>query len=121
MRGELEEFVEQLRTNDPLLLRGADAGGAAVDLDRAGLLERLAVKAQDLQLLLDHALHEKRLAVPAPDHTLSPMTDFGLGGERELRPIDAKNCDQSEVVEGLVRLRPLRAVLDGHRRVGPVG
>src|SRR6266542_6439506 len=92
------------RTGNPaargcLRSQGPDPGRAGLELDRASLLERLAVEVEDLKLVLDHALQEQHLAVLAPSRALAPVTDLGFGDRRELGPVDREDLEQSVVVE----------------------
>src|SRR5262245_20330086 len=70
-----------------LRLRRADAGRTPLGLDRAHLLQRAASetrKADHVDLLLDHALHQQRLAVGGPSDALAPAADGQLGGLGQL-------------------------------------
>src|SRR5262245_55461504 len=100
---------------------GADAGGAAVDLDTAGDPELFTVEAQYIDGLGQHPLRQERLAVLAPCHALGPTPDLGLRGEGELGAVDAIDHEEAALVVGLVGLWPLRPVLDGDGHVRAVG
>src|SRR5712691_5409673 len=64
--------------------RGADPCRAAAHLERSGGFKLLAVEAQDLDLLLDHALDQEGLAVLAPGRALAPMADLAFGDLAQL-------------------------------------
>src|SRR5262249_41594451 len=100
---------------------GADAGGAAVDLDTAGDPELFAVEAQYIDGLGQHTLRQERLAGLAPSDALGPTADLGLRGEGELGAVDAIDHEEAALVVGLVGLWPLRPVLDGDGHVRAVG
>src|SRR5262249_22570311 len=55
-----------------------DASRTGTDLDRSGGLELFAVEAEYHDLLLDHALDQKRAVALAPSKTLTPVTDLGF-------------------------------------------
>src|SRR5215208_6688217 len=101
-----------------LWFRGADAGGAAVHLDRADLLQVLAaVEGEGEDLLLDHALDEDLLAVLRPGGALAPMADRGFRDLRQVVAGEAEDLHQAEIVEERRFLRLVRAV---HHRDGDV-
>src|SRR5215212_11572729 len=101
-----------------LWFRGADAGGAAVRLDRADLLQVLAaVEGEGEDLLLDHALDEDRLAVLRPGGALAPMPDRRFRDLRQVVAGEAEDLHQAEIVEEGRFLRLVRAV---HHRDGDV-
>src|SRR5258706_7263686 len=58
--------------------RGANTCRAAIDLDVAGLFERLAVKREHINRLVSHRLGKQRLAGVAPGTALPPRAEFGL-------------------------------------------
>src|SRR5436190_15553812 len=98
-----------------LFLDRAYAGPAARHLDLADDLKLFAVEAQHIKRFVEHGLGEQGLAVLAPHHSLAPAADLGLRSQRELRALDAVHHDEAVVVVGLMRLGPLRAVLDRDR------
>src|SRR5262245_66663006 len=51
-----------------------DASRTGTELDRSGGLELFAVEAEYHDLLLDHALDQKRAVALAPSHTLIKVT-----------------------------------------------
>src|SRR5215471_10357970 len=104
-----------------LLFDGANARWAAWNLDLAGHLQRLAIEAQHVERLVKHGLRQQRLAIPAPDHPLSPASHLRLGRECELASLDAVDYDDAMIVVGWVGLWFVRAVLDHHRHVRAVG
>src|SRR5262245_37096349 len=53
-----------------------NASRARIKLDRPGGLELFAVEAEYHDLLLDHALGQKRAVVLAPGETLAPVADL---------------------------------------------
>src|SRR5262249_38554204 len=65
-------------------LCGPDAGRARIELDRPSGLEFLAVEAEHHDLLLDHALNQKRAVALAPGEALTPVADLGLGQRDQL-------------------------------------
>ena len=105
---DLEEYAATRRSRSApelavrLLFDGADARWAARDLDLAGYLQCLAVKAQHVERLVEHGLRQQRLAVPAPDYSLTPASHLRLCGERQLASLDAVDHDDAMIVVGLV-------------------
>src|SRR5215510_16095272 len=85
-----------------LLFDGTYARRAARNLDLAGHLQRLAVEAQHVERFVEHGLRQQRLAIPAPDHPLTPASHLRLGREGELASLDAVNHDDAMIVVGLV-------------------
>src|SRR5262249_60731233 len=59
-------------------LCGPDVGRARIELDRPCGLELFAVEAEYHDLLLDHALGQKRAVALAPGKTLTPVADLVL-------------------------------------------
>src|SRR5262249_53350671 len=80
-------------------LCGPDAGRAHIKLDRPRGLELFAVEAEYHDLLLDHALGQKRAVALAPGETLTPVADLGLGQRDQLVAFDAQHLHQAVVVE----------------------
>src|SRR5262245_32200741 len=76
-----------------LLFDGTEARWAARDFDLASHLQYLAVEAQHVERLIEHGLRQQRLAVPAPDHPLTPASHLRLGREGELASFDAVDHD----------------------------
>src|SRR5262249_15560515 len=66
-----------------------DARRARIELDRPGGLELFAVEAERHDLLLDHALDQKRAVALTPGETLTPVADLGLGQRDQLVAFDA--------------------------------
>src|SRR5262247_2603840 len=95
-----------------LLFDGTYARRAARNPDLAGHLQRLAIEAQHVERLVKHGLRQQRLAIPAPDHPLSPASHLRLGRECELASLDAVDHDDAMIVVGWVGLRSVRAILD---------
>src|SRR6516162_254252 len=88
----------------PLTALRSDAGRPRIELDRPSGLELFAVEAEDHDLLLDHALDQKRAVALAPGETLTPVADLGLGQRDQLVAFDAQHLHQSVIVKERVVL-----------------
>src|SRR5215510_15343276 len=102
-------------------LCGPDAGRTRIKLDRPSGLEFFAVEAEYHDLLLDHALGQKRAVALAPGKTLTPVADLGLGQRDQLVAFDALHLRQAVVVEERVVLRLVGSVHHPHGEKGTVG
>src|SRR5262245_18211619 len=80
-------------------LCGPDAGRTRIKLDRPSGLELFALEAEYRDLLLDHALGQKRAVALAPCETLTPVADLGLGPRDQLVAFDDQHLHQSVIVE----------------------
>src|SRR6516164_2801823 len=76
-----------------------DTRRARIELDRSGGLELFAVEAEYHDLLLDHALGQKRAVALTPGKTLTPVADLGLGQRDQLVAFDAQHLHQAVIVE----------------------
>src|SRR5262249_19901015 len=102
-------------------LCGPDAGRARIELDRPSRLELFAVEAKYHDLLLDHALGQKRAVVLAPGETLTPVADLGLGQRDQLVAFDAQHLHQSVIVEERVVLGLVGPIRQAPARKAPSG
>src|SRR5262249_28319488 len=87
-----------------------DGSRAGTELDRSGGLELFAVEAERHDLLLDHALDQKRAVALAPGKTLTPVADLGLGQWDQLIAFNAQHLHQAVVVEERIVLRLVGSV-----------
>src|SRR5262249_42166555 len=75
-----------------------DARRARIELDRPGGLEFFAVEAEYHDLLLDHALDQKRAVALTPGKTLTPVADLSLSQRDQLVAFDAQHLHQAVIV-----------------------
>src|SRR5262245_51536899 len=86
---------------------------AAADLDRTGLPDVLAVEGEDLDFLLDHALRQQGLAVPAPRHALAPLSGLAICDRRQPVLADAEHAQQTKIVVERGAFRLVGPILHG--------
>src|SRR5712691_4618555 len=91
--------MAQRITNVPLLVRGADRGRAAVDLDAlTRVAQRAAVPLEHPQVLLDHVPDHDCPAVAGERDALRPVADRRLADPGERRAVDAEEHELAVVV-----------------------
>src|SRR5215510_2279090 len=98
-----------------------DASRTGTELDRSGGLELFAVEAEYHDLLLDHALDQKRAVALAPSKTLTPVADLGFRQRDQFVAFNAQHLHQPVVVEERVALRLVGPVHHAHGEKGTVG
>src|SRR5215471_19498896 len=102
-------------------LCGPDAGRTRIKLDRPSGLELFAVEAEYHDLLLDHALGQKRAVVLTPGKTLTPVADLGLSQRDQLVAFDAQHLHQAVIVEERIVLGLVGPIRHTHGEKGTVG
>src|SRR5262249_45384982 len=75
----------------------------------------------DHDLLLDHALDQKRAVALTPGETLTPVADLGLRQRDQLVTFDAQHLHQPVIVEERVVLRLVGPIRHTHGEKGAVG
>src|SRR3974377_1674564 len=103
-----------------LTIRRTKTSAPAAKGNSASRLEPLTVKAEYLQVLLDHALDHNGLVVFAPGRALAPMADLSLTDLGKLGAIDRIDLQQTKVIERRVRFCAVGAIRNGHCQIGAV-
>ena len=88
-----------------------DAVGASGDFELASHLEAFAVKADDVQRVINHALRQQGFAIMAPGHALRPRSDVNLCNLCQRGSIDAENDELSVIVVERMAFDPCEYVV----------